>query len=98
MSNLSYFASRTPSATFSKSQNTARLASELGMSTFVVWGVRRIDGGAATGAHGAAPLAPVLDHGVAGRHYHEGEQGRSNHTADDRDGQRGVGLGAGAQA
>src|SRR5688572_22176618 len=98
MSNLSYFASLTPSAMFSKSQNTARLASELAISAFVVRRLRGPDGSRAGGPAGPPALAPGLDRRVAGGHHYQREQRRGDHAADHRDGERGVGLGAGAQA
>src|SRR5688500_11573150 len=84
MSNWAYFASRTPSAMFSKSQKTARLRASDGLGIF--------------SKRGAASLAPVLEQRVGGRHHHQGEQGRGDHAADHGDGERRVGLGARAQA
>src|SRR5688500_9153391 len=83
MSNCAYFASRTPSAMFSKSQKTARL---------------RASEGFGMGPWGTAPLAPVLEQRVGGGHDYEGEESGGDHAADDGDGERRIGLGARAEA
>src|ERR1044072_9386045 len=88
MSNWAYFASRTPSATFSKSQKTARLrASGLG-GTVAHFGL------VAPAEPDLQPLEIEVDH----RRDVEGEVLRQQQAADHREAERHAGAAAGAEA
>src|SRR4051812_35984829 len=88
MSNWAYFASRTPSAMFSKSQNTARLrASWLG-GTFADLGW------IAPGEPNLQPLEIEVDH----RRDVEGQHLRQQQAADHREAERLARAAAGAEA
>src|SRR5262245_47269047 len=89
MSNCAYFASRTPSATFSKSQKTARLRDS---------GLLPAKGGVRGGLVALQPGLQALEVEVDDRRDVEREHLREQQAADDRQAKRRARAAAGAEA
>src|SRR3954467_366279 len=79
MSNFSYFASRTPSATFSKSQNTARLRASGLAGTVLYLGLLFVF---------VEPYLQAFEVEIDHRRDVEGERLRQHQAADHREAQR----------
>src|SRR6476660_10098508 len=88
MSNWAYFASRTPSAMFSKSQNTARLRASWLSGTWAGLGL------VAPGEPGLQPLEIEVDH----RRDVEGEHLRQQEAPDHGESERHARAASGAEA